>query len=245
MSTPALLFVLIETGDQVSEDDLHEWHGKEHIPLRVETLPAFRTAARYKAIDASKPKFAALYTISDISLFNDPAYTALRNNRSPREADIIKRLAVLDRRIYTLISDTTELPAALDPTSIASNIIVCNSFTPVQSNEQAFHNWYDNEYIPALKQVPGWHRTRRFKLSDAQVVGLEAQVRKPSDPPTFLEVSEFDALSSLHSTKFPSDTAGSDVIANATLSERRVFKLLRSYEPIAALKSIKTPDVVA
>ncbi|KAF9517573.1 hypothetical protein BS47DRAFT_1339437 [Hydnum rufescens UP504] len=245
MSSPGLLFVLFETGDQVSEEEFHEWYGKEHIPLRTENFSAFRTGARYKAIDASKPKFAGVYTVSDSSVFTDPAYIALRASRSPREVDLIKRLAVMDRRIYSLISDTTPMPNALDPTSISASIIVCNSFTPVQSNEQAFHNWYENEYIPTLKQVPGWHRTRRFKLSDVQVVGLEAQVRKPFDPPTFLEVSEFDALSSLHNPKFPSDTAGSEVIGSATLSERRVFKLIKSYEPIAALRSMKTPDVIA
>jgi hypothetical protein len=69
------------------------------MPLRIENFSAFRTGARYKAIDASKPKFAGVYTVSDSSVFTDPAYTALRANRSPRETDLIKRLAVLDRRV--------------------------------------------------------------------------------------------------------------------------------------------------
>jgi len=245
MVSPALLLVFIDPGSEVSEEELHEWYGEEHIPIRVEKLSAFRSAARYKAIDGTKPKFAAMYTISDSAVFTDPEYTVLREQRSPREADLIKRLATLDRRIYDLISDTTPLPYAIRPSSIAASIVVANSFTPAPSDEEAFHNWYENEYVPALKDVPGWNRTRRFKLADVVVSGLDHANGPPKEPPTYLEISEFDALSSLHSPKFPSETAGSQVITAATQSERRVLKLIKTYQPTAALRSIKTPGTPA
>lgn len=116
MATPALLLVFMQPGSEVTEEEFHgelthclhhinklehrtDWYATEHIPIRVESLPEFRTAARYKAIDGTTPKFAAMYTISDSSVFSNPAYTSLRENRSEREADIIKRLDVLDRRV--------------------------------------------------------------------------------------------------------------------------------------------------
>ncbi|KAF8342601.1 uncharacterized protein EI90DRAFT_3029553 [Cantharellus anzutake] len=240
MNQPAILFVMMETGAKVTEQEFHEWYSEEHVPLRVNKFPSFRTAARYRAIDGATPKWMAMYTIEDISIFSDPEYTILREQRSPREADIVARLAALDRRIYSLISDTNPMPDALRPSSIASNIVVTNSFTPAPGTEEKFHKWYEEEYIHALKQIPGWARTRRYKLEDRSLTGLESS-ELAKDIPQFLEVSEFDALSVLRNAKFPSETFGSDIVGNSVQSERRVFKLLKGYEPIAAFRSIKTP----
>jgi hypothetical protein len=159
----------------------------------------------------------------------------------------------------------------LKPTSVAAGIVIYNSFTPAEGTEQAFHDWYENEYIPAVKQIPGFHRTRRYKLEEAVVSGLKKAEVKPA--PNYLEVSgtsrlsascflfffinrccpppviiaklEFETLSDLHGPKFPNETAGQEVISTATATERRVFKLLRSFEPTAALRSLRTPSAVA
>jgi hypothetical protein len=43
-----------------------------------------------------------MYTISDNTVFGREEYTKLRANRSPREADLVKRLNLLDRRVRLL-----------------------------------------------------------------------------------------------------------------------------------------------
>jgi len=240
MARPAFLFVMMETGEKVTEQEFHEWYEEEHIPLRVNKLSSFRTAARYRAIDGASPKWMAMYTVEDMSSFSDPEYTVLREQSSSREVDIIARLAVLDRRIYSLISDTNPMPDSLRPSSIASNIVVANSFTPVPGTEVKFHKWYEEDYVPALREVPGWARTRRYKLEDRGLTGQKVS-DFTEELPQFLEISEFDSLSALGDPKFPSDTFGYDVIGDVAQTERRIFKLLTGYEPIAAFRSIKTP----
>lgn len=110
MPPTGLLAVFIDLGSQVTEQEFHEWYGEEHIPLRTSTLREFATAARFKLIDGvgsvsapskAVPRWAALYTISDNAIFRKEAYTKLRANRSPREADLVKRLGLLDRRVST------------------------------------------------------------------------------------------------------------------------------------------------
>jgi hypothetical protein len=88
---------------------LSEWYDDEHIPLRTATLDPFVTAARYVAIphDPSQspeinPKFVAVYTISDNTIFGEERYTKLRANRSEREASVVQRLERLDRRVGSL-----------------------------------------------------------------------------------------------------------------------------------------------
>lgn len=79
-----------------------DWYENEHIPLRTQRLSTFRSAARYRAIDGIIPKFVALYTVSDPATFKDPEYTGLRELRSEREADVMGRLGVIDRRVSGL-----------------------------------------------------------------------------------------------------------------------------------------------
>jgi hypothetical protein len=78
---------------------ISDWYTDEHIPLRTQKFASFRSAARYRAIDGIAPKFAAMYTVSDLATFSDPAYTALREQRSERETELTGRLSVIDRRV--------------------------------------------------------------------------------------------------------------------------------------------------
>lgn len=47
-----------------------------------------------------------MYDISDTTVFAHPSYTRLRANRSPREADVVGRLEVLDRRLCEVVWDS-------------------------------------------------------------------------------------------------------------------------------------------
>lgn len=69
----------------------------------------------------------------------------------------------------------------------APGIVIFNSFTPAEGQEQTFHDWYEKEYVPAVKEVAGFNRTRRFKLEDGGITGLKKDDFKA--PPTYLEVS--------------------------------------------------------
>ena len=96
------------------------------------------------------------------------------------------------------------LPDALKPTSVATGIVVYNSFTPAEGTEQAFHDWYEKEYIPAVTQIPAFHRTRRYKLEEHVVSGLKKAEIKPA--PKYLEVSGGLLPSALYFVSFHVDS---------------------------------------
>ena len=106
---PGFLAVLAEPGDQVSLDEFHDWYDNEHIPLRLNHLPSFLSGARYQSIDDIKPSWIAVYEIDDIKSFTDPSYTVLRETRSQREEDVIRRLEVLDRRTCEVVREVEDL----------------------------------------------------------------------------------------------------------------------------------------
>lgn len=179
---------------------LADWYDNEHVPLRTQHFPTFRSAARYSvtsnlvvspevdSVPSLQTGWAAVYTISSLALFNDPAYAALRTKRSKREAELLGRIASLDRRIYRLVYDSAAAgakdvsrtediaPANVEPAPAgeAAPCIVCTSVTPAEGNKAAFDEWYEKEHAPLLAQVQGWRRTRRYELVDALIVGSAA-----------------------------------------------------------------------
>ncbi|KAN0060977.1 hypothetical protein ACQY0O_006711 [Thecaphora frezii] len=211
-----LLVVFMEPGVDVSEDEFHEWYGNEHIPIRLDILPEFRSAARYRVTSSTwptnavsstsvtSPGFAAIYTISSNALFSNPSYTCLRDKRSERESDIFRRIAVVDRRAYRLAYDTDTdpriHPTPKDPlrpqtkAEVESNspYIVAHSVTP--KDLQGYAEWFDQEHALLLSKVPGWSRSRRYELIDNGVVGKAAdkQGRDKDQVPKFLGIHEFN-----------------------------------------------------
>ncbi|KAF9531340.1 hypothetical protein CPB83DRAFT_904471 [Crepidotus variabilis] len=84
--------------------EFHDWYESEHIPLRLNHLEQFLCGARYKAISSSKqsletnaPDWLALYLLSSPDIFTQSVYTSLREKRSEREKDVMKRIEVLVR----------------------------------------------------------------------------------------------------------------------------------------------------
>jgi hypothetical protein len=66
------------------------------------------TGARYSAVDGKKPGWIALYDIDSTTTFSDPSYTRLRENRSPREAALVKRVDILDRRTCEVVFENED-----------------------------------------------------------------------------------------------------------------------------------------
>jgi hypothetical protein len=138
-----------------------DWYNHEHVPLRLNRLKSFLTGARFIASDSLSPSWLALYDIDDTATFSDESYTRLRTDRSPREADIIRRLHMMDRRTCELTHDTGE--------SVLTTSFRCGNPTKYLVTHEIESDELDvwkEEYLPALKAVDGWVRTRVFRCID-------------------------------------------------------------------------------
>ncbi|EIN05189.1 alpha/beta-hydrolase [Punctularia strigosozonata HHB-11173 SS5] len=162
----ALLYVLSHPKE--SETEFHDWYNNEHGPARL-CLPYFSNGYRYKANDGQTPEWLATYDIEDVNKLEEESYKQLRESRSERETRVIEQeIEILDRRMYTLVSSRgTAVP---EPGSI----LVAVAIDVENEHEEDFDRWYEEEHIDLLSQVPGWQRTRRFKLFSATGEGTPA-----------------------------------------------------------------------
>ena len=150
-------YVLSAPKDSLSLDEYHDWYNHEHGPLRLQ-LDWIRNGYRYVGRDSAKDTWMACYDLEKLSGFDEPSYTKLRNERSLRESLIVQsQLRFLDRRIYSLFSCKGSVssppPVALAVTILAKDADVSEIDT-----------WYEEEHIELLSKIPGWLRSRRFRL---------------------------------------------------------------------------------
>jgi hypothetical protein len=202
--TDGLLFVLSDPGT-VPEAEFHDWYDSEHGPARL-TVPGFRNGLRFSALDDANPPWLATYDLS-LEALTTPSYTALLDQRSEREKAVLAELAVLDRRIYSLLSDHGT------PASDAPSVVVATSMSVPAGTEDDFHAWYTTEHIPMLLEVPGWQRTRRYRLIEGEAPDVLA----------LHEVASMDVFSDDRYRAAVSTPWREKVVGSATARERRVF----------------------
>ena len=213
MQGEGYLAVAIQPGADTNEDAFHEWYNTEHGPLRLR-LPFIKTGDRYKAIDGARPEWSAVYDVSDLSQLDSRIYSRLREERSQQEKRVMSTFESLDRKIYSLYSKrgSASTPA---PVQVAVSARVN------ESDLEDFDAWYEQEHIDMLSKIPGWLRSRRFRMVVGGLKGMP-----PSGQVECLAVHDFRADNGLEG---PEHNAARDtpwrtkVLEKVVSTERRVW----------------------
>ncbi|KAK4634551.1 3-oxoadipate enol-lactonase 2 [Fulvia fulva] len=194
MEGPGYLAVAIQPGWNTDEAIFHDWYNTEHGPLRLR-LPFIQTGDRYKATDQQTPEWSAVYDVSDLSWLQKRIYTRLREERSLREKAVMSTFESLDRKIYSLISTRGEYngpPAVTRAVSLRVN----------EADLDEFNRWYEEEHIDMLSKVPGWLRTRRFRMQLGSLQGMP-----PSGQVEILAVHDFSKGDALDGAEWKAATS--------------------------------------
>jgi pimeloyl-ACP methyl ester carboxylesterase len=188
MNGPGYLAVAIQPGPNTDDKAFHEWYNTEHGPLRMR-LPFITTGDRYKATDGQKPEWSAVYDVSDLSMLEKRIYTRLREERSAREKKVMGSFESLDRKIYSLFSERSKTPGYAGPGAVTAAV----SMTIKEGDLEAFDKWYEEEHVGMLAQIPGWLRTRRFRMLVGGIKGMP-----PQGQVECLAVHDFEAQNGLN-----------------------------------------------
>src|SRR3984957_5645437 len=195
--------------------EFNDWYDNEHAPARLAT-PGFGEVARFRATDGMKPEWLATY-LSKPGTLDTPAYKALWENASEREKRIMSSLSTLDRRGYSLLSDSWADGARPDSGPPPVVMAVSMSVPPAVEPELAEH--YGQEHFPMLLTVPGWRRARRCVLAAGTA-------------PKFLLLHEIDSEAVFDEPGYKAAMSTpwrNRIMAAATGREKRVFALHKSF----------------
>ncbi|KAJ2890611.1 putative alpha beta hydrolase [Zalerion maritima] len=176
MSGPGILYVTMQPQEGLHPAQFHEWYNNEHGPTRLKLPRIFTNGLRYRATDGQSPEVLAVYDVTSMSHLETTAYTCLRANRSPREAETIDQVKV-NRSFYDL--GTTAKSDTFRPIEQLTNdeaeglvlVAVTATLKNIAGAEKEYLKWYEEEHIPMLSKVPGWLRTRLFQTSTLESAG--------------------------------------------------------------------------
>ena len=173
----ALLFVPAVVGNQVTVKEFNDWYDGEHAPARLK-VPGIRSANRYidvpmpahpvnePAPPVNKPAeetpYLACYDIDTPQVLDSPEYKELLASASDNELRIRGKLALLDRRVYDRIAARGTLTKTPPPEYLLSAVI-----QPETISEDELNRWYEEEHTRLISEMPGWVRSRRYKLRGA------------------------------------------------------------------------------
>jgi hypothetical protein len=174
------MLVLSDPGSSIPEDEFNEWYDDEHVPKLVE-VPAFLNGTRWRSIDDSKPRWAATYEIGTYDDTLGPAWLPIASTRSEREKRVMYGSERMEVRTYVPYEGSDKLPKPSElynPDQPARYLQVASvDVTP--EGEEEFHRWYDQEHIPKITTIPGWVRSRRYRLKNWERIAQDATDKTP------------------------------------------------------------------
>jgi hypothetical protein len=136
------------------EAEFHDWYNGEHIPARM-AIPGFESATRYEAL-TGEPRYLACYFLDDLGALDTPEYKELKANPGARTERMLGSVLGFTRYICESLSDT-------GPADALSGVLLATTFSVPVSVADEFEDWYEDEHVGLLMQVPGWIRVRRYR----------------------------------------------------------------------------------
>jgi hypothetical protein len=158
------IFLVYTDIDPQHEEEFNAWYNTEHLPELL-SLPGFLDAARYVAYKGV-PRYLAVYELESAEALKTAEFQKWRANPSPWSRRISP--TVIGKNLSRTIGQQI-FPA--DPESpdrgMAPALQIGRMSVP-ESADREWNEWYNGEYIPGYRKVPGVIYARRYRVIDGE-----------------------------------------------------------------------------
>ena len=146
------------------DEEFNAWYDTEHLPQLLK-LPGFLDAARYVAVKGG-PKYLAAYELESVEAVQTPEFLN-RHDPALGPADV----AAGDRQELHPDPRRADLPGrAVERADrgMAPALQIGRMSVP-ESVDAEWNAWYNGEYIPGYRKVPGVIYARRYRVVEGNV----------------------------------------------------------------------------
>ena len=188
--------------DPQYEEEYNAWYDTQHLPDLL-AWPGFLDAARYVAVKGG-PKYLAAYELESPEVIQRPEYV----NR-PRPPWDRRMSPTVVGKNFTRIVGEQIYPENLENADrgMAPALQIGRMSVP-ESAEAEWNAWYNGEYIPGYRKVPGVIYARRFRVLDGEA-GYTTVYEFEHE-----KVSESEEWSYQHEHSSPNSTRMRDVMTH-------------------------------
>ncbi len=158
----ALFLVYTDLSDPKYEEEFNAWYNTEHLPELL-ALPGVLDAARYVA-EKGGPKYLAAYELEHVDAMQTPEF---KNRPRTPWGQRVSPTAIGKNR--TRIVGQQIFPGGLeDPDRGMAPALQIGRMSVPESVDSAWNAWYNGEYIPGYRKVPGVIYARRFRVVEGE-----------------------------------------------------------------------------
>ncbi len=141
------------------EDEFHDWYDLEHMPERL-AVPGFGTCERWIG-EAEKSFSVATYDLDTVDILRGDAYQSIAYDNLSVWS---KRVTAMCRRLLRF--EGTQITPGDAAAPQGAGALLLNAMNIAPEAEDDFNAWYDEEHLPALREVPGTLAARRYRSTE-------------------------------------------------------------------------------
>jgi hypothetical protein len=159
----AIFLVYTDLSDPQYEEEFNAWYNTEHLPELL-AVPGIVDAARYVATRGG-PKYLAAYELESLGVMQTPEFT--NRPRTPWGQRVHPRVI---GKNHTRIVGQQIFPRGVEHAErgMAPALQIGRMSVP-ESADAEWNAWYNGEYIPGYRTVPGVIYARRFRVVEGEV----------------------------------------------------------------------------
>jgi hypothetical protein len=158
------IFLVYTDIDPKDEEEFNAWYNTEHLPDLL-GLPGFLDAARYVA-EKGGPKYLAIYELTSAAAFQSAEFQKYRANPTPWS----RRMSptVIGTNMARILGEQI-FPADVEQSErgMAPALQIGRMSVP-ENMDTTWNTWYNSEYIPGYRKVPGVLYARRYLVVEGQ-----------------------------------------------------------------------------
>jgi antibiotic biosynthesis monooxygenase (ABM) superfamily enzyme len=154
------IFLVYTDIDPKHEEEFNAWYNTEHLPDLL-SLPGFLDGARYVA-EKGGPKYLAVYEFTSADVLQSADFQKYRANPTPWS----RRMSptVIGKNMTRIVGEQI-FPAAVEqPERGMAPALQIGRMSVPENVDTEWNTWYNTEYIPGYRTVPGVIYARRYRV---------------------------------------------------------------------------------
>jgi hypothetical protein len=159
----AILLVYTDLADDKHEDEFNTWYSTRHVP-QLKEIPGVLDAARYVALRGG-PKYLAVYELENPQVIQSDGW--VNRTTIPQDEQMSPRVIgknftrVLGEQIFPDGLENVDRPMA--------RVLQIGRMSVPEAADAEWNAWYNGEYIPGYRTVPGVIYARRYRVVEGEV----------------------------------------------------------------------------
>ena len=159
----AIYLVYTDLADDRYDEEFNAWYDTQHVP-QLMAIVGILDAARYVAVKGG-PKYLAVYELESAEVMQSDAF--VNRPRTPWDQRMSPRVI---GKNFTRVLGEQIFPDRLENLDRGmAQVLQIGRMSVPDALDAAWNAWYNGEYIPGYRTVPGVIYARRYRVLEGEV----------------------------------------------------------------------------